>query len=704
MRIWDNMRGFINKGRDGTVKMRKPPKGYKDPEIVSRYGRGDDEIFEDGYEQKPERVEILNNIMDEKQKKRAEFYLHHYNTLYAEMEERKTEWEELQKLYRADLEIEEEDDPNCFVPIINPTVEGQIQTLDIDPQVTCIGEGYSDHQFARTGEILSTWTFRKNKIRKLIKRHERRRRGYIGTAWFKVVWDPDALDGFGMSRISCPSTTKVFVDGKIKDYMALQEADFIIEEIGLVSIMKLRTDTERKPINPDYTMSDIADAIALGNSELDFDGEISADDKDSFTLLHVWTRLNEHGNLQLIEMSKCGVIITESDPSEQYYTKVSNKYPYFVTVLYENEENFYGFSDGKLLKRMQILLNNLWNECVLACKHSAQNKTFVDPKAKVDPDDYAAGARDPRNLIPANDPQKNIKESEGKGINSVVFNLISLVVTEAQRIVRFSSLMTGTTTGRDMTARQAGMEMQEGSRGQDDKKADLSDTLADVASYCLGLMMENWDAAHAFRVSENNDFEWIDARELNNIPVLVPSDTPYKEQWRASRQSRIAMGLEQMGEVKDPQFMQLQEEIDTEEDEIDKETKAPTGKKKKKLIPKTKQLELDINVSIGEGLPTNKVALYNIILSLAKLQVPDEASGMPRSILTYEKVKKMLSDLLGIDLDEDKSMVNPQEQQYMQMIKAAMMQQGMQGGNQPRPVMNSANVPGETIGGNSIAV
>jgi hypothetical protein len=668
--------------------------------VVSRYSKPD-KIYEDKYDQEPEFADIRNKLMTPEQVNRADFYLHHYNQLYTEMENRKEEWEELQRLYRADQdEADNDDDPNCFVPIITPVVEGQIQTLDIDPQVSATGQGPSDQPWARTGEILADWTFRQNKIRKLIKRHERRRRGYIGTGWFKCVFDPDALNGFGMPKVTCPSPSKVFVDGKIKDYMMLQDADFIIEEIGLVSIMKLRQDKERKPVNPEFTMSDIADAIALGNNELDFDAEESGDDKDSFTLLHIWTRLNEYGNLQLIEMSKCGIIITESDPAEPYEKYVNNRYPYFATVLYEDEGSFYGFSDGKLLKRLQILMNNLWNECVLACRHSAHNKTYIDPRAKVDPDDYKAGSRDPRNPIAATDPQKHVHESQGKGINPVVFNLINLVVQESQRVVRFSSLMTGTNTGRQMTARQAGIEMQEGARGQDDKKADLSDTLGDVAQYAIGLMMGNYDAAKAFRVSENDDFEWIDARELTNIPTMIPADTAFTDRWKSERQARIAAGLEQEGEAQTPRFMQLIGDI--EEDEIDNDTGEKTGKKKVKHIPQTKCVDLDLKVSIGEGLPTNKVALYNIILSLAQMQVPDEA-GMPRSILTYEKVKKMLSDLLGLDLDDDKPMVNPQEQQYMQMIRQAMAQQGMMQ-NRPQQVNNSSTVQGETIGGNRIAL
>jgi hypothetical protein len=667
------------------------------------------EIFEDKYEQTPEFADIRNQLMTPEQIKRAEFYLQQYNMLKGEMDERMEEWEDLQRRYRADIEIENEEDPNSFVPLINPTVEGQIQTLDIDPQVTCTGQGWSDHQWARTGEILTNWAFRENKIRKLIKRHERRRRGYVGTAFFKVVWDFDALDGFGMPKITCPSPTKLFIDGKIKDFMRFQEADFIIEEIGLVSIMKLRQDSNRKPING-RTMDEIADAIALGNNELDFDGEESGDDQDSFTLLHVWTRNNKEGNFQLIEMSKCGIIISESDSSEPYYKYVKNKYPYFITILYENEGSIYGFGDGKLLKRLETLLNNLWDEAVLACRHSAQNKTFVDPKAKIDPLDYEEGSRNPSHLIVANDPAKHIQESVGKGINAVVFHLIELVIREAQRIIRFSSLKTGNDPGRRVTARQASIETMEGERGMDDKKSDLSDTLEDVAKYCIALMMEYFPAPKALRITENDDFEWVDAREMTSIPALAPPTSEYLKSWREERDRRIKERLEQPGETKDPEFMYLTEEVEEKDEEgnpiyeEDKETKEK--RIKKKIIPVTKVAEFDIKVSIGEGLPTNKVALYNLIISLAHLQVPDEM-GVPRSILTYEKVKKMLADLLDIDIDDERPMANSQEQMYMQAIRQAMAGQGgMQPGRQQRPplVPNSSAIPGETVRSDNVAI
>jgi hypothetical protein len=78
--------------------------------------------------------------------------------------------------------------------------------------------------------------------------------------------------------------------------------------------------------------------------------------------------------------------------------------------------------------------------------------------------------------------------------------------------------------------------------------------------------------------------------------------------------------------------------------------------------------------------------------------------------LTYEKVKKMLSDLLDIDIDDERPMGNPQEQAYMQAIRQMMMRQGgAQGGmpgkqQRPQLVPNSSAIPGETIRGNNVGI
>jgi hypothetical protein len=79
-----------------------------------------------------------------------------------------------------------------------------------------------------------------------------------------------------------------------------------------------------------------------------------------------------------------------------------------------------------------------------------------------------------------------------------------------------------------------------------------------------------------------------------------------------------------------PQYMQLESEKD--------------GK------PQTKKAMFDIEVSIGEGLPTNKMALLNVVLSLSKMVLPDEITGQPKSLLSYQQVQRMVEDILGIPI------------------------------------------------------
>ena len=54
---------------------------------------------------------------------------------------------------------------------------------------------------------------------------------------------------------------------------------------------------------------------------------------------------------------------------------------------------------------------------------------------------------------------------------------------------------------------------------------------------------------------------------------------------------------------------------------------------------------LDVDVSIGEGLPANKMAQYNIILSLAQLSLPDPMTGQMKPLMSFEQVRKNVESL-----------------------------------------------------------
>lgn len=583
---------------------------YKDgSRAVGRSGgRTGPKMYEDKYTQDSAFGLVRDKVNTKEEQTRATFYINRYNQLKMEMQSSLEDWEEIEKLYRCEREKKRDSDPNSFDPIILPVIEGQTAAMsDKNVSASVKGEGFSDQKFAHTAQILVDFVYRHIKIKSKIKQGIRR---YLmfGTGCFAIGWDPDALDGFGLPDWRTPQINKVFVDGKIKNILDVEKAEYIIEEIGSFSILAARKEYG----------DDIADAVSLGNISGDFAEEVSADDKDSFTKLHVWTRNNKQGNLQRLEISQCGIMLAESDPSKPFYEHVENQYPFKFFGLYPEEGKFHRFGDGKLLVRLQILLNNLWDECVIAAKYSAQAERYVDPNAGMDPDQLDG---DPSHVIEVRDPKQNIHTVQGQGINQVVFTLISLILNEVQRITRFSDLMMGSAPGREITATQTGAQMQQGGVGVADKKKDISEAISDATMYMLGLMMEFWPAGKAIRITEeSDDIEWVDARHLKSVPAMVPSDTNYTAQWKA---------LNPMKPV--PQFMQLE----------DKNGKGQTRK-----------AEFDIQVSIGESVETSKAALLNLVISFSKMTLPDEQTGQPRALLSYQQVQRMIEDILGIKMSQ----------------------------------------------------
>jgi hypothetical protein len=564
------------------------------------------EIYENQYNQKPSFASARDKVNSKEQQERADFYISKYRQLKAEMQADLDEWERIEKLYCCEREKKSENDPNSFDPIILPVIEGQTATMsEKNISASVKGEGYSDQKFAHTGQILTDFAYRHIRIRSRIKEGVRRYLKF-GNGCFAIGWNPDALDGFGLPEWRTPQPGKVFVDGKIKNLLDSEKAEYIIEEIGSFSILSARREYG----------DDKADAVALGNTQSDFNGTETHDDKDGFTKLYVWTRNNDEGNLQRLEISLCGIMLNESEPDKPFYEFVENQYPYKFFGLYPIEGKFNRFGDGKLLERLQILLNNLWDECVIAAKFSAQAMVFVDPNAGMDPDQLDG---DPSHPIEVREPKTNIHTVQGQGLNQIVMSLVSLILAEIQRITRFSTLMMGSAPSREITATQSGIMVQQGNAGIDDKRGDISEAIAEATMYMLGLMMEFWPAAKAIRIAEESEeTEWVDARQLRNIPAMIPSDSAYEKKWKARNK-----------DLPTPQYMQLISDDGT---------------------PQTKRAMFDIQVSIGEGLPTNKLALLNVIMSLSKMVLPDELTGQPKSLLSYQQVQRIIEDTLEIPL------------------------------------------------------
>ena len=554
-------------------------------------------------------------------------------------------WEEEHTAYAGEQEIKQ-NRPNSRVNIFHANIEGQVAALvEQNIAVTCRGEGPSDHGFANWGRIGLDWTLRQNNIKKIIAKHERRRE-LFGPAWLKVVWDPDAVGGFGLAKITCPPITNVFVDLKITDPDDLEAAEYIAEVM-----LKSKTWAEAE-------YGDKANDINYGGSDnnLIFRKDRTMDDEDGFYLIQLWTKTK--GKLRLLEFSDDGVLLYDSfkDPDigeRPFYGR--NEYPYFLTIMYPEEGKLYGFGDGKLLRPLQAMLNDLYDQIRIAAR---PNRVFFDPRSEVDLEtlDEDDGP------VPCEDPNSTIRIVEVGRVNPGLWQLLANVHQEIQRVTRFSELMMGQNRG-NKTATEATIQQQQGNSATDHKKAMLQETLVEVCRYILDLMMENYTEAKVFRIDEDKgDYAWVDFRQLNNIPVVVPADQSFRKEF-----------LKNNPDKEEPKWMQL---TDEEGQGI------------------TKSVELDIEINIGAGLPKNKAFLYQMAEKLSGVAVEG------KSLVSWSEMRNFLRDFLGLPLEDDKVLLQEKAKQMQEL--AATMGGGQVGGNAQvggsNPLPN-ANTEGMTMNG-----
>lgn len=560
------------------------------------------------------------DFMSDEEVRMVDDYLTKIEQNRSYMDEYYTRWEKEQEAYSGDQELKDKR-PNSRVNIINANIEGQVAGLvEQNVAALCTGEEQSDQPFAKWAQVGIEWTLRRNHIKRILDRHERRRE-LFGTGWLKVHWDADAVNGFGLATITCPPLTSVFVDMKINDPLRLQDAEYIAE-------VMLKSKSWAK-----QTYGDMADNIRYGGSDKApiFTKETTTDDEDAFWFIQLWTMTDD--KLRLIEFSDDGILLYDSfkewtgkrfkdieDPQPFYRY---NKYPYFLTIMYPEEGKLLGFGDGKLLRPLQDMLNDLYDQIRRAAR---PNRIFFDAASEVELEDLD----EDDGPIPCQDPNATIRVVEVGRVNPALWQLLANIHQEVQRVTRFSELMMGQKSI-NKTATEAAIQQQQGNSAIDQKKLMLEETLVDVAEYILSLMMENYTGGKMFRISESpEEYEWIDFRQMNQVPVFIPAEDGYVQEY-----------LRQNPGKQPPKWMQL------------------TDEKSGKGI--TKSVELDIEISIGAGLPKNKAFMYQMLTSLSNVVI----EGRP--VINWEEFRKFLKDFLGLPL-EDTQKITPEQQTPEQEI------------------------------------
>ncbi len=376
-----------------------------------------------------------------------------------------------------------ENDPGSSTNIVHANVEGQVallleQSIGIMP----VPVTPDDAPFAANVQKVLEFIKEKNRLTRKLDLHERRREKY-GTGIFRVSFDPGALSGAGMPVIEAVNPQNIFVDPGITDVYRIGEASFIIETV-------CKTVHWARQQYGDL----VADAIVSGYRP-QYEGDDGGDD----TYLHmlVWTR--DGGVLRLVEMTGCGLILSDSFDSGRESFYPDSRYPYFFTPLYYREGSIWGKGDVELLIPVQDLINDLDDQIRINARLTGNPQRLVETGSGIDLDAMTneAGLNIPTTSVSA------VRNLEAPPLPSYILQRRDAALRyESQRITRFSDQMTGAKQAGVATAAEATVLQQGGQMSIQHKKLLLQETLSEVFSYCLSMVRAYWTEEVAVRVAD----------------------------------------------------------------------------------------------------------------------------------------------------------------------------------------------------------
>lgn len=594
-------------------------------------------------------------LMSEEQQALADQIKTWYTDAYNDKESRGIfdKMEEAALYWEGEANQPEDDNlPNSNTNIVNSAIEGQVAYLvEQNIAIEAKPRGPSDKPFRDNAVILMEFCKEQNKLRRQIEIHERRRKQF-GTGIFRVLFDPDALDGMGLPKIEALNPAKVFPDPIVHDVYKIQEGRFVIEEINrsIASARDKYGDDIAAAITPGYHPTEHNDMF-----DEDTDGEIAG---DYYLHMLVWTHgtikkdvevdtveiddvtgeevtlkemvKEEKKVLRLIEMSACGVILRDTAAEGIEICEDDIRFPYFFTPDMYREGTVWGKSTASLLIPIQDTIDDIEDQIILNARLTGNPQREVDIAGDVDTDKIT---NEPGLIIPSVGG-KSIRNIEAGQIPAYIIQHRNQKLMQERTIVsRWSDQMNGIKQVGVGTATESLGLQQAGTQNITHDKMLLEDTLSEVFAYSLTLMLENYTETEVFSITEKDEFYPINPSEMREVPVLIPATDEYKLNFE-----RDNPGAEYI-----PDFMPHSENI-------------------------KKRIALDISVTVGAGLPNNKAFVFQMI---DKLQ----------SLLPPHVFLKLVKEYTGLPIDDELTQPPmqqpPMPQQPMQDANVMGLTQGM---------------------------
>ncbi len=557
---------------------------------------------------------------------------------------------------------ETEDHPGSNTNIVQPIIESQVADLVDQPlDILLKGEEPADQIFAKNTQAMVKWVWRKNNPELKLDRFERQRLKF-GSAVWKVWFDPYALNERGLPTVDPLNLANFFPDPKVKDYLKLQDADFIIHAMPKsIKYLRRRFGERAKYVeanpNPQYDPPNYHGEANHG---------VDAPSRSQALLIERWSReVDEDGKswLRVCHIAN-GVLLRDSGDTlknektgkpESFYRK--GKYPFVFVPCYTREGVLWGMGDVELLKPVQDLINDFDDQIRMNARLMGNMQIVVGIATGINLNKWT---NKPGLKIPARDPS-SFKVVDPPQMPSYIPNRRDKAFNEAEILSGRSDVVEGRQSG-SLRAASAIISMQEaGLRRVNHKRLVNQMGLVMVVELLLDYIKEFYTEEMAFRVSEgdpqsqDNDFLWFTGSELKEIDVLRPD-----------RNSRDDDGKMTMMQLKDEEG---------------------------KLVKK--EAEFDIEVIVGAGIPNNKAFVYQAVVELHR-----------EGIVTNTEARLVLKEFINWPVIDPHNPVgefqgrnmNPEQLAMMNMNQGGQMTPEMMQ-NLPPEVMAQMGMSPEALGG-----
>jgi hypothetical protein len=407
-------------------------------------------------------------------------------------------------------------------------------------------------------------------------------------------------------------------------------------------------------------------------------------EEDQYVHLMIWTKYKENGKLKLrlVEMSGDGVILKDTKKALREENKKREaedeqaifegkkkkkreplelfpnaKFPYFFTPDMYRENTIWGKGTAELILGLSDQIDDFDDNLLRNARLTGNPMWLVSNSSGID---VSKVTNSPGQAIPTNDIN-GIKWLQPPAIPQYIINKrTELMNNDRQVVTRFTDQMIGKQQSGVDTATESLALQNSGNSMIDHKKGLLQETLGEVFEYALELALMNWNTTMLFRIVGDNGedtFSEFNPDLLNHVPVMIESDTDYREDYKAKWKERNpGKDIEKDLDPEEYKYMQAGEE--------------------------TRKIQYDLDISVGAGLPNNKAYRYQIVTQM-----------YDRKAISTKEYRDYLRKQLGMDLQEYPETL--QEQQQIGLVDEENIQEQQQLGN-----MQEANIEGLTASGN----